>query len=289
MKPYEYSLIRCHPTPSTGECLNLGAIVGNVTSGEWALRLLRDQRRVARFAGSAALSACLAVVAELNETLAYNEDALENGADSTLNSEWLVNLVADHNNLIRFSAPSAVMAENFEEALDRVFEFRIKEPRRRESAEGWLTRNTLKAAQRDALSVLPPALVHEGADLFVGASVSSKLDFAVGNGSGLLLTHGWSFLVGGVAEVGTQVKGWAYAIERLRNREEARLMWADGSTATVPDNIRLAVLVSEGQTPEQRSVREESLQVLTEIQAVVVPFGEEPVIAELAGKLAAAV
>ncbi len=285
MKPHEYSMIRCYPTPSTGECLNLGALVGNTDSGEWAVRLLKDQGRVARFVGAGALSACLAVVAELNEALADNEDALENGADSTLNSDWLNNLVADHNNLIRFSAPSSVMAETLEEAVERVFQFRIKEPRRREPAEGWLTRNTLKAAQREALSLVSPTLVHEGAELFVGASVSSKLDFAIGNGSGLLLTHGWSFLVGGVEEVGTQVKAWAYAIERLRNREMAQLMWTDGATATVPHDIQLAVLVSNAQTLEQRTAREESLQVLSEIHAEVIPYGDEQIIAEMAGKL----
>ncbi len=288
VKPHEYSLIRCYPAPSTGECLNLGALVGNPTSGEWAVRLLKDQRRVARFAGAGALSACLAVVAELNETLAENDDALESGADSTLGPDWLGGLVADHNNLIRFSTPSSVMADTLDEAVDRVFRFRISEPQRREATEAWLTRNTLKAVQRDSLSRVAQAMVHEGAELFVGANVSSRLDFAVGNGSGLLLTHGWSFLVGGVAEVGTQVKAWAYALERLRSREEARLMWADGATAAVADDIRLAVIVSDAQTPEQRTVREESLQVLREIRAHVVPYGEESQITEMAAELISA-
>ncbi|MDX6256474.1 MAG: hypothetical protein QOJ11_2808 [Frankiales bacterium] len=286
MKPHEYSVISCHPRPSTGERLNLGVIVGSPSSGEWALRLLKDQRRVARFAGADALGACLGVVAELTELVAANDDALESGLESSLDADWLRSLAADHNNLIRFDQPIAVMADSLDEALDRAFRFRLEEPPRRESSDGWLTRNTLKAAQREALSDVPPALLREGAELLVGASVSSRLDFAVANGHALLLTHGWSFLVGGVAEVGTQVKAWAYAIERLRGDEAARLLNPDGSVSEIAHDVRLAVLVSSAATPEQRQIRDESLQVLGEINAEVVPYGEEPRLRELAAQAA---
>ncbi|MBI1378653.1 MAG: DUF3037 domain-containing protein [Frankiales bacterium] len=285
MRPHQYSVISCYPNPSTGERMNLGVIAGSPTSGEWGLRLLKDQRRVARFAGANALGACLGVVAELTEQVAANDEALESGMESPLGPTWLSALSADYNNLVQFSQPTSVMADSLEEALDRAFRFRLEEPRRREASEGWLTRNTLKAAQREALSEVPPGILREGSELLVGASVSSRLDFAVANGHAVLLTHGWSFLVGGVADVGTQVKAWAYAIERLRGSEPARLLNSDGSLSQVPGDIRLAVLMSGADTGEQRDVREESLQVLSEINAEVVAFGDETRLTELAHEL----
>lgn len=284
MKAHQYSVISCHPSPSTGERLNLGVIVGSPSTGEWGVRLLKDQRRVARFAGASTLGACLSVVAELTELLATNEDALEAG-DSPIGAEWLATLAAHHNNLIQFSQPVAVMADSLDEAVDRAFRFRMAEPPTREAAGGWLTRNTLKAAQREALSSLPSGFLREGAELLVGARVSSRVDFAVGNGRALLLTHGWSFLVGGVAEVGTQLKAWAYAMERLRAREQARLLGPDGTLSEVDATVQLAVLVSDADTAEQQRVRDESLQVLTEIDAEVVPFGTEARLTELAAEL----
>jgi hypothetical protein len=288
MKAHEYSVISCNPNPSTGERLNLGVIVGSQATGEWRVRLLKDQRRVARFAGAPALAACLGVVAELTEMVASNDEALDTGVDSCIEPLWLQHLSADYNNLVQFSSPMTVMAESVDEALERAFQFRLVEPPGREQTGGWLTRNTLKAAQREALAGVPTGLLHEGAELFVGSNVSSRLDFAVANGRALLLTHGWSFLVGGVDEVGTQLKAWAYALERLRNQEAARLLNVDGSISEIDARVQLAVLVSDAETSEQRRVRDESLQVLSDINAEVVSFGDELQLTDLATKMISA-
>lgn len=288
MDAHQYSIIRCHPNPSTGECVNLGVLAGNVSSGEWGLRLLNDQKRVARFAGAQALGASLGVVAQLAEQLSSNSDALDEGGEPTIGPDWLSGLAADYNNLIQFSEPASVMAESLDEALNRVFHFRLEEPLARESRIDWLSRNSLKAAQREALSDLPAELVHEGAELFVGASVSSRMDFAVANGHALLLSHGWSFLVGDVEKVGTKVKAWAYAVERLRNSEPARLMVPNQETSAIEPDVRLAVLVSDASTSAQHAVRDESLQVLAEIDANVFAYGDEGKVHDLAASVLAA-
>lgn len=264
--------------------MNLGVIAGNRVTGEWALRLMNDNSRVARFAGAQTLGACLGVIARLTETVADNGVALDDGLDAVIDGGWLEGLAAEYNNIIQFTPPASVMAGTVDEAIDRIFQFRIEEPQRRKSPAGWLTRNTLKAAQREAFVDVSPNLVHEGSELFVGANVSSKMDFALANGHTTFLSHGWSFLVGGVDEVGTQIKAWAYAVERLRNSEKARLMRSDGVFVPIEAGVDLAVLISSAQTPEQHSVREESLQVLSEIQATMIDFGNEVELRKLAAK-----
>lgn len=270
MSRYLYSLVRCVPDPRTGEFVNVGAIAGDPSTGDWSVRQVSSENRVRKLAGPAALLAVHGFLARIGDQIdSLQADTLE-GTDDLLSENWLQGLYHDHQNVVQLSAPAPIVADDAEQALEILFSRQIIDPVS-QAREGSLTKHRAlhdirRAYQRAAVD---PHLVRQRVELLVGDRVHTSLDFAIANGSAVQLTQGWSFQGTLVSAVSEQVKAWAYALKCLRDGLDSRVVSADEQVSNVEGDVDLQVVVIEPRTPEQQLVYQEALQVFAQIDAAV--------------------
>jgi hypothetical protein len=294
MSRYIYSLVRCVPDPRTGEFVNVGAIAGDPSTGDWSVRQVSSENRVRKLAGPVALLAVHGFLARVGGQIdSLQTDSLQTGtfegASELLSERWLEGLYHDHQNVVQLSAPAPILADDAEQALEILFSRQIIDPVS-QAREGSLTKHRalhdIRLAYRRA--ALDPALVRQRVELHVGDRVHTSLDFAIANGGTVQLTQGWSFQGTLVSMVSEQVKAWAYALKCLRDGLDSRVVSADDQVSTVTQDVDLEVVVIEPITAEQRLVYQEARQVFTQIDATVHDLKDADAVgrraAELVGK-----
>jgi hypothetical protein len=289
MGRYVYSLVRCVQDPRTGEFVNVGAIAGDPSTGDWSVRQVSSENRVRKLAGPAALLAVHGFLARVGDQIDSLQAGMFEGAEELLSENWLQGLYHDHQNVVQLSAPAPILAEDAEQALEILFSRQIIDPVS-QAREGSLTKHRAlhdirRAYQRAALD---PHLVRQRVELHVGDRVHTSLDFAIANGSAVQLTQGWSFQGTLVSAVSEQVKAWAYALKCLRDGLDARVVSVDDRISSVAQDVDLEVVVIQPRTPEQRLVYQEALQVFAQIGAAVHDLEDVDAVgsraAELVGK-----
>jgi Protein of unknown function (DUF3037) len=268
---YLYALVRCVPDPQTGEFVNVAAIAGDPTTGDWSLRQVSNESRVRKVAGAAQLDAVHRFLTEIglriDEMRAQME---ENSAVTLLDDNWLQALYHDHRNVVQLSAPTPLVADDAEQALDVIFGRQVIDPllqTREKIVTKWRVISDVREAYRRAH--VDDRLVQPKPELFVGEHVHTPLDFAIVAGQAVQLTQGWSFMRSQVDEVSTQVKAWAYAIQLLRGKEEARLVSAREQVSGIAHDVDLEVVVAPPKTTEQIRAYDEAQQVFSRLGAYV--------------------
>lgn len=287
-KRYLYSLVRCVPDPRTGEFVNIGAIAGNAATGDWSIRQVSSERRAIKLAGAAPLEAVHGFLARAQEAIELQDTLLddESSEGDYLTEDWLHGLYRDHRNTVQLAPPAPVLASSAESALDLIFERMIIDPV--SQPRDYVTKHAVLADLREVYRAveLPASLVRQRAEVFVGANVHTPIDFAIGNGAAVQLTQAWSFQRAGVEEVATQVKAWAYAIGRLRDGEEGRVVAAQ-EVSSIDRDVDVEVVIAPPRSRDQAKVYAEASQVFAEVGAVVTEFGHSREVGERAAALLA--
>ncbi|TMR35550.1 DUF3037 domain-containing protein [Actinomadura geliboluensis] len=270
MNRYLYSLVRCVPNPRTGEFVNYGAIVGDPSTGDWSVRQVSNERHVQRLADRATRDAAHDLLSDVGERIEAERLQAETAGPTSLTEEWLQALYHDHRSVVQLSPPTPIVADSAEAALDIVFKQMIIDPvvNRPRSQ---ITKTRVLAELRDAYrnAAIQRHLLRERSDLFVGSYVHTLVDFAIGNGSVVQLTQGWSFQRSSLEEMATEVKAWGYALGRLRSgEEEARVMGAHHASRIERD-VDVEVVIAPPTTPGQQQVFEEAGQVFDQVGARV--------------------
>lgn len=295
MSRYIYSIIRCLPDPRTGEFVNYGAIAGNPATGDWDIRhLKRTSDRIRRFAGIPALETASAFTLHLGSEITTRRARMEAGG-APLGEDWLMEMHHDHRGVIQFSQPAPILANSAREALDLVFEHLISHPVTyppqtselvsERLANGLVTQARPALVKKGALTKklrdvyrnvdIDPSLVRRSPSVFVGSHINYTVDFAIANGHAVQLTQAWSFRSSGLDRVSIQVKAWGYALERLRQGEEARVVdEANNHVSTINRNVDLQVVIASPETEEQNIVYEEAQEVFDRLSAEVHPLEE---------------
>jgi hypothetical protein len=287
MNRYSYVIIRCVPSPRTGEFVNIGAIAGSSEAGDWAVRGLSSERRARTLAGPSEISAAHDFMSQIGTEIDRSSALAEEGDGEPLSEEWLAQLHQDYRNVVQLSSPSIVLAESADAALQRLFEHVIIDPvsPQRTSVTKHGVLSGLRRSYRKAQ--IKEELIHQRVDFLVGEHVGSRVDFAIANGSTVQLTQGWSFQVSGIETVSTQVKSWGYAMSRLRNGDGARVVDLDSRIFDVPEGVDLQVVVVEPATPEQQRAYEEAQQVFEDLGVQVHDIGGVEAVARRAAGLLA--
>jgi Protein of unknown function (DUF3037) len=271
MSRYVYSLVRCVPDPQTGEFVNIGAIAGDPAAGDWSVRQVSNESRVRKLAGAVELDAVHRFLTEVGLLIDDTRAAMEEDATvSPLGHTWLQSLYEDHQNVVQLSPPAPVVADDAEQALDFLFARKVIDPlmqTREKIVTKWRVVSELREAYRRA--DVDDRLVQQRAELFVGAHVHTMLDFAIVADKAVQLTQGWSFRRAQVDQVSEQVKAWAYAIQLLRGREEARVVSTREQVSEISPDVALEVVVAPPKSAEQRRAYEEADQVFEQLGAVV--------------------
>ncbi|GAA0430547.1 hypothetical protein Acor_46260 [Acrocarpospora corrugata] len=285
MSRYIYSIVRCLPDPRTGEFMNVGAVVGDPVTGDWAIRQLSNTDRVRKFAGSSAFGAASEFIFNVGSQIDLSRQALEDGREP-LGETWLARLHHDHRNVVQLSPPTPMVAQSAIQALDLIFDQMIID-RASESRQPQVTKYHLGRDLREAYrqANIADELVRTRAKIYVGSRVHYDLDFAIANGHAVQLTQTWSFRRKDLDEVSLQVKAWGYAMERLRDGDGARVEDSQGHRSTVDQSVDLQVVVAPPETPEQREVYQEAEEVFGNLHVGVHPVEEVNAIGVRAAEL----
>ncbi|GAA0977896.1 hypothetical protein GCM10009555_039870 [Acrocarpospora macrocephala] len=285
MSRYIYSIVRCLPDPRTGEFMNVGAVVGDPVTGDWAIRQLSNTDRVRKFAGAAAFGAASDFIFNVGSEIDLSRQALEEGCEP-LSENWLARLHHDHRNVVQLSPPTPMVAQSARQALDLIFDKMIID-RAAESRQPPVTKYHLGRDLREAYrrADIADELVRTRAKIYVGSRVHYDLDFAIANGQAVQLTQIWSFKRKELDDVSLQVKAWGYAMERLRDGDGARVEDSQGHRSTVDQNVDLQVVVALPETPEQGEVYQEAQEIFGNLNAGVHPVEEVQAVGMRAAEL----
>lgn len=287
MSRFLYSLVRCVPDPRTGEFINLGAIAGDPTTGEWSLRQVGNESRARKLGGTNQLEAVHGFLARVGEQIDLQMNNLEMGEEVALSEDWLFNLYSDHRNIVQLSKPEPIIAINAEEALDVVFRQMIIDPI--SAPRGGIDKNKVLTALGNSYrnAEIAPQLIRKGVEVFVGDRVNTPMDFAIANGSVFQLCQAWSFQRLSIDDLAINVKAWGYALRGLRDGLEARVMGAHDSLMKVDKDVELAVVFAKPETQNQNEVFEEAEQVFKELGVHAYAFEQVDQVAERAKELVA--
>lgn len=270
MSRYIYSIVRCLPDPRTGEFVNVAAVAGDPITGDWSYRQLSNLERVRKFAGHSALQAALSCLLKVGDQIDENRVALLEDQAEPLAEEWLERLHHDHRNVVQFSPPAPLLAEDAEEALGLIFEQLLIDPVASHRPRG-VTRHDLRRSLRDAFrqAAVADEYVRAKVQIHVGEKVHSPIDFAIANGRVVQLTQAWSFCLGQVDDVPMKVKAWGYALKELRGGVDSRVVDSIGRVSSIDSNVDLQVLVAPPETSDQAVAFEEAEQVFADVGAEV--------------------
>lgn len=216
-----YSLIRFVPDPARGEFINVGAIAGSEESSEWGIRQISNARR-ARAIGEGdtptALQAVWYFIDCIGEIIESHQDSLEAlfPSDIEPSEDWLEGLHSDYRNIVQLSPPSPLVAENVDEALDRIFQHAILDPERRQRRSRW--KNEVLAATRSAYRRHSVGATELRERVLLSSELhEDRFDFAVMNGRALQLVRSWSFRDMEARYLSDQIKSWGWTVRSTRD------------------------------------------------------------------------
>lgn len=285
---YLYSVVRFVPNPASGEFVNIGAIAGSETRGDWSTRHVSRDRRALTIGRAESLSALYSFLAGVEERISLHDWALEVDdqlAEPELSEAWLYDLFYRYRNIVQLSQPAPMVADSAEDALDQVFEQMIHEPTIEHRP--YMTRHgvfsPLRAEYRRA--GVGTLLTKQRVRLRVG-DLYAPVDFAIGHNEILQIAQTWSFQIAGVQDVAKEIKAWGYTLRALR---ETSGTIVGEPNATVPSNVDIEVLYTLPRTNDQEIVFGEAKRVFEDIQAkLVLDQDASEVASSAAGRLAKA-
>lgn len=280
---YHYSLVRCVPAPRTGEFINIAAIAGSSETDDWDVRQVQNERRAARICDPEHLAAVhqfLAVAADRINLAETEEDSLP--------PSWLFDLHNEMRNVVQLSPPQAAVGETASQVLDVVFDRMLIDPER--VSRQFTSKHALLAALRRAYrNHVESGYVTEKPEAYVAGHLRTNLDFAVASEERTLqIAQAWTFQKGSVEDVSTEVKSWGYALGRLRDGEEARLITRSGAAVPIKSDVEIDVLLARPQTTHQQDVFEEAKEVFIDLGANVFEQSQADSVGDRAAELVAA-
>jgi hypothetical protein len=268
---YLFSLVRCVPDPRTGEFVNVAAIAGDPSTGDWSIRQVSNESHVRKLAGAVELGAVHGFLARIGMQIDHSQSNLLEDSDDIPGEDWLQRLYHDHRNVVQLSPPTPIAAESAEDALDIIFTNQIIDPVTQGRREKVLTKQRALHDLREAYqrANISPQHLRRKVDLLVGEHVHTSLDYAVANGTTVQLAQGWSFQGARVDNISEQVKSWAYALRCLRDGIESRIFGSDEWVSNVASDVDLEVIVIPPLNAAQTEVFQESEQVFAQLNASV--------------------
>lgn len=231
---YVYSLVRFVPDPARGEFVNIGAIAGSEETSEWQYRQVENFSRASRIDEQKSLEAVWAFLGSVGSVIEDYERSQQSLFEPEVepSEAWLQHLHVDHRNVVQLSAPTPMVANSAEEALDRVFRQMVVDPvaRRREFQTKHVAVGALRRAY-DRHSVKIGVHLRQRVVLET-ERYRERVDFAVTNGKALQLAHTWSFQVPDQDDLAEQVKAWGWTVRDLQG---------GGGAVSVPGGARFEV------------------------------------------------
>lgn len=257
---YYYAVVRFVPDTFRGEFVNVAIIVGSEDTGEWEIRMADNPRHARRLDDGKGLEAVWAYLNNIEGLIEQSaNEELEPGDEPICASRrWLEGEHLRLRNLVQVTPPTAIIADSVSHALERLFDVFVVDTEK-------ISRRTRAAAVtaiRDAYRQVGPrlgGLVHERVKAVIG-SQQVGIDFAVGNGHLVQLTHAWSFQTREPANTVQQIKAWSWTIRDLRDYGGA-IHFRNNQSYQVPSDVGIDVVYVSPETDDGRRCLDEALEV----------------------------
>ncbi|MCH8113677.1 MAG: DUF3037 domain-containing protein [Proteobacteria bacterium] len=287
---YMYSVIRFVPDPVRGEFVNVGLLAGSDESSEWEIRAIENLKRARTLDERGLLPHVLHFVDDIGrkvdrfaETI---QESLFAAPDERLSEEWLTQLSEEARNVVQFSVPSIIIADNIDEAVNTLFEQFIVDPeaRRFPFKKKNVALAATRHAYRDAGLNLSEHLVERVS--VKGQHHKERFDFVVANGSAVQLAQTWSFQMPNQDDLAEQIKAWAWTVSDIRRSGGAAE--TDARHIDVPCDVDIEVVYVPPATGGPREVLTEALAAFSGIDVQPVEFDRASTVGQKASRLIAA-
>ncbi len=286
---YMYNVIRFVPDPIRGEFVNVGLLAGSDESSEWDIRTVESLRRARSLDEKGLLPLVWHFVDDIGRKVDRYTEAIQTNLfevdDERLTEEWLTQLSEEARNVVQFSTPSVIVADDIDEAVNVLFEQLIVEPEARRFP--FKKKNVALAATRRAYR---EAGLRVSEHFVEGASVKGqhhkeRFDFVVANGSAVQLAQTWSFQVPNQEDIAEQVKAWAWTVSDIR--QHGGMAEAEARQIVVPQDVDIEVVYVPPTVDGPREVLDEALAAFGEIEVRSVESEQAGTVGQEASRLIA--
>ncbi|MGI9001258.1 MAG: DUF3037 domain-containing protein [Pseudonocardia sp.] len=261
---YYYSVVQYVPDSFRGEFVNVAVIVGNADSCEWRVRRVGNVSRARGLGASTSLATVWRYLDDIENLIVDLTDDISeaNPEIPQLDRTWMETEHRRLRNLVQLSEPTVVIAEDVEEATQKIFDTFIVDPDRQKRN----TRSRAISTLRDAyLSNLDRQLVHERVQGQIGHQ-RVDIDFAVSNGALAQLAHAWSFRVQNTQLVVEKIKAWSWTLRDVRDGGGEIHVSGREEPYRLTSDVPVEVVYDKPETDQGKRALDESLEVFDRLQ-----------------------
>ena len=242
---YKYSIIRFSPSPTRGERVNLGLLIGSDIAGDWAFEVVAQRSRANLIDDEEVFPAVAAEIESLQAVVQrYGVDSFRFSEETMPSEAWHRELFETHQSLLQFTETMPVIASSASEAIGLLWSTLIVEPAK--LLRSALTKSMVARRYFDRL-VHQVGTNHAKANTtLLAGPMKTTIDVAAHNGKALDLTQCWSFGVKDKSSVVDSVKAWGFSIERLRETGGLIVDKERRNQLVVPAEVRVSVVYYGG-------------------------------------------
>ena len=261
MLKYHYSVIRFLPSPTRGEFVNLGVIVGSDATDEWAMELVGRKSRAAKLDDAGILPLVSTELQRLQLRFSGDDEESSWSDGPEINEVWLAEMASQSRNVVQYTPPQPILAVDVAAAMEKLWNTFIVDhvPQKRES----LSRHQIRTRYLKSLQQfqLTPDQLKAKVKLSTGHSTTS-IDVAVYNGVAKRLTQCWSFQVKDTESVLNEVKAWGWTMRDLR-RSGGEIRTST-RRIQVPGEVELSVVYAPMADTKPDEFTEEAIEVFND-------------------------
>lgn len=262
MLKYQYSVIRFVPSPTRGEFVNLGVIVGSDATDEWTMELVGKKSRAAKLDDAGILPLVSTELERLQLRFPGDDEETSYGSGPEINEIWLAEMASQSRNVVQYTPPQPILAADAATAMEKLWNTFIVDHvrQKRESLSKHQIRTRyLKSLQQFQLT---SDQFKPKAKLSTGHSTTS-IDVAVYNGVAKRLTQCWSFQVNDTESVLNEVKAWGWTMRDLR-RSGGEIRTST-RRIEVPKQVELSVVYAPMADTKPDEFTEEAIEVFSDV------------------------
>ena len=261
MLKYHYSVIRFVPSPTRGEFVNPGIIVGSDATDEWAMELVGRKSRAAKLDDAGILPLVSTELQRLQLRFSGDDEESSWSDGPEINEVWLAEMSSQSRNVVQYTPPQPILAVDVAAAMEKLWNTFIVDhvPQKRES----LSRHQIRTRYLKSLQQfqLTPDQLKAKVKLSTGHSTTS-IDVAVYNGVAKRLTQCWSFQVKDTESVLNEVKAWGWTMRDLR-RSGGEIRTST-RRIQVPGEVELSVVYALMADTKPDEFTEEAIEVFND-------------------------
>ena len=265
MPKYQYSIIRFVPSPTRGEFVNLGVIVGNDATDEWTMEVVGKKSRAAKLDDAGILPLVSTELERLQLRFPGDDEEVPYGNGPEINEAWLADIASQSRNVVQYTSPHPILAADASTALEKLWNLFIVDHVRQKRES--LSKHQIRTRYLRSLQQFDLTSDHfkAKAKLSTGHSTTS-IDVAVYNGVAKRLTQCWSFQVKDTESVLNEVKAWGWTMRDLR-RSGGEIRTSTRKIA-VPKDVELSVVYAPMNDEKTDEFTEEAIDVFSDSEVL---------------------